>query len=226
MVKEGRVRGFELPLSGHQMVSWVGNAFVTGMFYALNALVLFGPWCEPKMATTVVLVVHLVLVVGGLVCWLFLEWQPPSRASCISLGGSARWKKTRYCREHKETIQGLDHFCTWLNVAIGANNYLPFYCLALFGTAQYALHAGLATFLAITCDHLVARSLFGLAALLGFALLCAYVALLSFHTYLAFQGMGTYDWILTHSEVEPSQEMTKKVQPGHDRRQTTTEEDP
>jgi hypothetical protein len=43
--------------------------------------------------------------------------------------------------EHRKPIEGLDHFCSWLNVAIARSNYVPFFVLTCCGVAQYALQA-------------------------------------------------------------------------------------
>ena len=74
-----------------------------------------------------------------------METHNPTKASCFGslLGDTPRWTKKRYCREHKASIEGLDHFCTWLNVSVGRQNYVPFYVLSAAGTVQYALRAAI-----------------------------------------------------------------------------------
>ena len=42
----------------------------------------------------------------------------------------------RYVSEHRKPIEGLDHFCTWLNVAIARSNYVPFFVLTVCGVVQ------------------------------------------------------------------------------------------
>ena len=47
----------------------------------------------------------------------------------------------RYVSEHRKPIEGLDHFCAWLNVAIARSNYVPFFVLTCCGVIQYAVQA-------------------------------------------------------------------------------------
>eukprot|EP00635_Sarcinochrysidales_sp_CCMP3193_P003165 CAMPEP_0118910662 /NCGR_PEP_ID=MMETSP1166-20130328/12703_1 /TAXON_ID=1104430 /ORGANISM="Chrysoreinhardia sp, Strain CCMP3193" /LENGTH=280 /DNA_ID=CAMNT_0006850129 /DNA_START=1 /DNA_END=843 /DNA_ORIENTATION=+ len=206
-VDQGRRRGFESPLSCNQLVSWAGNAAVTGSFYALCCWLLVFQSLQRRRRPDIVgffLVAHLGTVVGGFSCWLFLETHAPTSSSWFSkcLRKSERWTKGRYCREHKSTIVGLDHFCTWLNVAIGTSNYIPFYALAFLGTVQYVLHVAICVYVLAGPLAVLPRVLFALAGFAGLLLLFAYAALLSFHTYLAFAGVGTYDWILKQQQTE------------------------
>ena len=50
----------------------------------------------------------------------------------------------------------------------------------------------------------------GACGLMGFCILLAYAALFGFHTYLAFLGIGTYDWIIDQRK-QPQTEMTGRV---------------
>ena len=122
-----RVRGFDRPLSANQLASWFGNAAATACFWALMCYVLLLPRkrCD-ESAVAACVAAHGVCVFGGLCCWLFLETHPPTEPSCCGklLPDTPRWTKARYCREHKATIEGLDHFCSWLNVSIGRQNYV------------------------------------------------------------------------------------------------------
>ncbi len=51
----------------------------------------------------------------------------------------------------------------------------------------------------------------GACGLLGFGILLAYAALFGFHTYLAFLGIGTYDWIIDQRKAPQTTEMTGRV---------------
>ncbi|KAJ1461780.1 hypothetical protein M885DRAFT_506899 [Pelagophyceae sp. CCMP2097] len=215
MDRRGRRRGFERPLSTNQIIAWVGNALATGLFYSINAVVLFTKslGCNPTPVAGLLLC-HLAASAGGFGCWMFLETHQPCQESCFGrlLPDTTRWTKVRYCREHKATISGLDHFCTWLNVSVGRSNYIPFYCLSLFGVIQYSLHVIICIYLLVDCASAeissLIRILFGVLALAGFLILLAYAALWAFHTYLCWTGLGTYDWILRQREA-PSVPMTK-----------------
>lgn len=74
----------------------------------------------------------MIQVVGGFCCWVFLETHVPTKECALPthhkprsttsslprswfgklLPDSERWTKNRYCREHKDVVVGLDHFCT------------------------------------------------------------------------------------------------------------------
>lgn len=170
--------------------------------------------CNERMVAILV-IPHVICVLVGLCCWLFMETHPPTKTSCFGslLGDTPRWTKKRYCREHKASIEGLDHFCTWLNVSVGRQNYVPFYLLSAAGTFQYALHAAICVFIIVSCRRAIALGtlvVIGACGLLGFCILLAYAALFGFHTYLAFLGIGTYDWIIDQRK-QPQTEMTGRV---------------
>ena len=84
------------------------------------------------------LVVHgaVLAASGGL--WLFLETHDPAVPSCWSslLPSNSRWTTLKYCRIHQKKIEGLDHYCEWLNVSIGRSNYVPFVLLLCLGLTQ------------------------------------------------------------------------------------------
>lgn len=205
---EARLRGFDRPLSTNQLVSWVGNALATGGFYAVNGAVLLGPRGCNERTVSILLLPHLVFVLGGFCCWLFLESHLPTKPSIFSrlLPDTDRWTRERYSREHKDVVAGLDHYCTWLNTAIGRANYVPFYCIACFGTFQYALHVAILVYMLATCGvkdlGLLLVILAALLAFVGLLILVAYTALFAFHTYLFYLGMGTYDWIIRQRELD------------------------
>merc|ERR1719396_173489 len=39
--------------------------------------------------------------------------------------------RSKYCTQTGAVIDEFDHYCIWLNCAIGKNNHRPFICLAL-----------------------------------------------------------------------------------------------
>jgi hypothetical protein len=141
---------------------------------------------------------------------VFSQTHHPAAPSCWSklLPDSKRWTTAKYCRIYKAKIEGLDHYCEWLNVSIGRSNYVPFLLLVGLGWVQFACQAvfgvlsltawrenvlegkkGLggsgspagATFLALACAN-VGASLF---------LLAMYSMLLGFHAYLGARGLST-----------------------------------
>lgn len=217
--KPPRRVGFDRPLTTNQVASWVGNALATGLFYGLVSFVLLRQRkrCDEGALAYAVLP-HAFCVCVGLCCWLFLETHPPTEPSCFSkfLPETERWTKARYCREHKSVVAGLDHFCTWLNVSVGRSNYVPFFAVAAFGTAQYAVAAGACAFVVASCRgslHAAAIVLFGACGVASLCIFLAYASLFAFHAYLAVLGMGTYDWILAQ-RAEPPKPATELVAKG------------
>lgn len=210
-----RVRGFERPLSTNQLISWVGNALATGGFYAVTGAVLLSPRGCNEATVAILVLPHLVLVVGGFSCWLFLESHIPTKPSIFGrlLPDSERWTRERYSREHKDVVAGLDHYCTWLNTAIGRANYVPFYCIACFGTFQYALHVAILVYMLVVCGPkdlgLVFLIVAAALAFAGLLILIAYAALFGFHTYLFYLDMGTYDWIIHQRQLEQQVELAR-----------------
>ena len=101
-------------------------------------------------------------------------------------------------------------------MSVGRQNYVPFYLLSAAGTFQYALHAAICVFIIVSCRRAIALGtlvVIGACGLLGFCILLAYAALFGFHTYLAFLGIGTYDWIIDQRK-QPQTEMTGRVGDG------------
>jgi len=86
---------------------------------------------------------HACIVATGFFCWLYIESHDPSLPSWFGdlLPTTKKWTASKYVSEHRKPIEGLDHFCSWLNVAIARSNYVPFFVLTCCGVLQYALQA-------------------------------------------------------------------------------------
>lgn len=145
--------------------------------------------------------------------WLFLETHNPAEPSCFSawLNGP-RWTTNKYCRIHKQRIEGLDHFCEWLNVSIGRSNYIPFVLLLSLGCVQFTLQIAFGVLTFTSWREPLARAMEGSALvifqigavlniLLSFNVLCLYVMLLQFHAYLGYRGMSTYDYTIEQTKL-------------------------
>ena len=141
-----------------------------------------------------VLGTHGAIVLLSVGLWLFLETHDPSNASCWSrmLPDSERWTKLSYDRIHMKKIEGLDHFCPWLNVSVGRSNYLPFILLVALGLCQFGLQAVVGLLWALSGKYSVAGLvIIVLHELVVVLIWCMYSMLFGFHLYLAFRGLST-----------------------------------
>lgn len=163
---------------------------------------------------------HAGVVATGFLCWVFVEQHDPSLPSCFGacLPTTRKWTASKYVSEHRKPIEGLDHFCSWLNVAIARSNYVPFFVLTCCGVLQYALQA-LVGGLLLTLWHqdleaktagpddpdaLVAHTAAALLVLGSLGMGFPFVMLLLFHATLLRSGETTYTYIQNAQKKEYS----------------------
>jgi len=199
-------------MTPNQQLFFVGNTVAFLFFYMLVGTVGWGgaPSTAPGLFH-VLIAAHAAIAAVGFLCWLFVEMHDPSLPSLFGdcLPTTRKWTASKYVSEHRKPIEGLDHFCSWLNVAIARSNYVPFFVLTLCGVAQYLLQAAVSLLL-LTLWHptLAARTASDVdpGALAGHAaaLICAvgslgmgfpFSMLLAFHVTLIRTGESTYSYI-------------------------------
>lgn len=214
--RPGRINGFSPPFTSKQLGFCCANV-LSFLFFVTVCLV----FQHLKEAEVVVphdgwfkglFLTHLVIAAVGFACWLFVELHNPSKESCFSslVPDTKRWTEFKWCREHKAKLQGLDHYCQWLNVSIARSNYVPFFVLTSCGTVQYILQTVLGVLmLTLWRDALLAKGatssdpdavLLQLAVLvnvgnsvcLGFS----FGMLVYFHVHLLQLGMSTYTYLI------------------------------
>lgn len=215
----GRTSGFQRPHSRNQLISWYSMSVSLGIFYAVALGFVF---TVESLEATILLVLQVAVLLPSLGLWLFLETHDPAEPSCWGscLPASARWTTQKYCRIRKKRIEGLDHFCEWLNISIGRTNYLPFMLLVALGIIQFLLQIALGLVIAISISQAGYPSAGRLVLVVGAALNiaisalvgCMYVMLLGFHVYLGWRNMSTYDYTI---------EQTKKHRQGRKKAAST-----
>ncbi|KAG9412040.1 Lipoyl ligase [Aphanomyces cochlioides] len=205
MSRVTRVNGFQRPFSRDQLTSLVLQPVLISAFLALTISYLHELWA------LWILIPYAVLIIITGTCWVLCEWRNPASPQATST-----WclrvpsKPTRYCSVCNKNSPGLDHHCTWLNTCIGGSNYEPFFILISTGTIMAAYQAMIGIVMATLWHkdmtsswHPEANIPGSLAALwlhniVSMLLALAYGSLTSFHIYLLYLGMGTYDFILKY----------------------------
>lgn len=217
-MSEGRKNGFSFPRSSNQVYSWAGQLLSLSLFYPCMIAFIAGNGDNNARDVAVILVaLHAFIVLVSFGLWYFIESHDPAEESCWSkcLPNSERWTKLKYDRMHKKRIEGLDHFCEWLNTSIGRSNYLPFILLVSLGFIQFCLQFTLCMLLlvpwakqardavstegdpkgvAFTCAVVI-------LAIVSISILFMYSMLLFFHMYLGYLGISTYDYTIESSRA-------------------------
>eukprot|EP00619_Florenciella_sp_RCC1007_P009251 CAMPEP_0205905760 /NCGR_PEP_ID=MMETSP1325-20131115/1540_1 /ASSEMBLY_ACC=CAM_ASM_000708 /TAXON_ID=236786 /ORGANISM="Florenciella sp., Strain RCC1007" /LENGTH=334 /DNA_ID=CAMNT_0053271699 /DNA_START=23 /DNA_END=1027 /DNA_ORIENTATION=- len=205
----GRTRGFDRPYTQEQYICWGGQIISLSLFYALG-----GSGFSANAFNTVVLGLHGSIVLVSLGLWLFLETHDPTEPSCWSrrLPDSERWTKLSYDRMHMKKIEGLDHFCPWLNVSIGRSNYLPFILLVALGLCQFGLQAVVGLLWALSGAYTTAGLVFiVLHEVMVAPIWCMYVMLFGFHVYLGVRGLSTYGYLMEMKKPKGSKPKAPKA---------------
>jgi hypothetical protein len=136
--------------------------------------------------------------------------------------------RTKHCRACDKCVEDFDHHCKWLNNCVGGQNYRLFFCLISFvfvmtasqvaiGIWQLQLYARTSASLyaeraSVMGDVLGGGGLLGglvLVILVAFAFAMAVAHLLSFHIYLNYRGLSTYEFILEGRRAREVQENSK-----------------
>ena len=144
------------------------------------------------------------------------------------LADSERWTTNKYDRVHKKRIEGLDHFCEWLNTAVGRSNYVPFFLLVCLGFLQFSIQLvfGLLILSAwrkdatdavgSTVDPNAVTFLLAVGVLVAISVLIAlmYAMLLSFHVYLGCRGMSAYDYTMEQQRAYKQQQRLEQTHGG------------
>ena len=198
-----RARGLQLPLNVQQVCVILIHVVNMVVFY-LAALSAF------KEASLAYVVVYSVLNVSVVSCWFYTSMvdaakDPTAMERCLCLRlycfKRANLKK-RYCAMTRKTVPGMDHYCKWMNTAIGERNYVGFFSVVSLSTVLFTIQIisgiGMLTFLNTTGEMVAGTEL--VLALLCIACGCpalmAYGTLLTFHLYLIKRQFGTYDFLI------------------------------
>lgn len=116
-------------------------------------------------------------------------------------------KETRYCPTCHKNVPGLDHHCAWLNTCIGRRQYPSFFFLVMIATFLFWYETAIfVLLLTLWYDPSRATQVLGsevgykvalsLATVYSGILACSLSILAVFHTFLQFQRMGTYAYMI------------------------------
>lgn len=247
-LRPARNHGCQLPWRWDQILAWILQPVVIGMFAAAMA----GMPDNGFKSTFVGILVPLILI--GVTCWAYCQLVDP----CATDGTAARvatcWRRfdrahatARYCSVCRKTVPGLDHHCKWLNTCVGSNTYLPFYLLSLVGTLVFGLQALACLLLLLAAysssdeeastsspttsqasddsDPSFSIVVTTWCALVASAGLCAtYASLWVYHTMLLHKGQTTYEHMLEQRNLELA-ERSKKAAGRRDNEQLDSEGD-
>lgn len=218
-MQPGRVNGFTSPYTGRQGLFGGSNTVAVLSFYGIAAYFFMTKRDEIAMKGENVfkgiVVAHIIITFIGFCCWLFVESHDPSKPTCFGamLPDTKRWTDKKWCREHKTKLEGLDHFCIWLNVSIARSNYIPFIMLTICGVLQHFTQAVFGFMLMTYWHHELMEkvSIEGSSLTVSFwtihlvvicneilsiGILFGFVMLLIFHIHLMSLGQSTYTYLI------------------------------
>lgn len=228
----GRVNGFSRPFTDKQLLFWSSNSGSAILFYAIVAtFIMTGGEADDFNAYQLfktLVATHACIASLGFSCWLFIECHNPVEPTCFGamLPNTKRWTDKKWCREHKTKLEGLDHFCIWLNVSISRSNYVPFLTLTVCGVCQYILQAVFGVLLlTLWREEMVEKFeteweggplVFAVAVVLneivsvgiGFG----FVMLLIFHIHLLSTGFSTYTYLIEQRRIRQPPRQTRASQ--------------
>ncbi|KAL3656417.1 hypothetical protein V7S43_018720 [Phytophthora oleae] len=126
----------------------------------------------------------------------------PVVATCRDCGRFAPTTDTRHCGRCNKCIPGYDHHCIYLNTCIGTRNY-PLFAGLLSCSTLLLLTQQIVTGYAISCllapgqdDGKKTRAaMLCVLSVLPLLELFFLLVLGTFHLYIAFRGLTTYEWL-------------------------------
>mmetsp|Transcript_80313 Transcript_80313/g.215274 ORF Transcript_80313/g.215274 Transcript_80313/m.215274 type:complete len:270 (-) Transcript_80313:131-940(-) len=136
-------------------------------------------------------------------------------------------KRSKHCRACNKCVSDFDHHCKWLNNCVGGKNYRIFLILITTTSCLTAFHAATNAFvlytawsdddfipsrvgrLSSTVQNLSRQSILiylTVSAAVGCLAFMLLFHLVSFHGYLLWSGLSTYDYILIQREAKSNAE--------------------
>ena len=127
--------------------------------------------------------------------------------------------KKRYCAVTRKTVPGMDHYCRWMNTAIGSRNYVGFFSVIFTSTILFTFQGifAIISFILINFtanesggDNVVLLTVCCILLFLGsIGGLSSHGVLCIFHCYLIRKQFGTYDYLIERSKQK--REKMKKL---------------
>ena len=203
-----RRRGLQCPFNASQYTSIFLHCLTTGAFVALVATgSLFSE--ESSSLVVPIVVIFTLLTVIIVIAWIFTSAVdsslPPSssfeRCFCGAIYCFKRANlKTRYCAVSKKKVPGMDHFCVWMNTAIGTRNYPGFFIVALFSTILYVFQIALSIVSYVQQPSITPIILSSVNMLCSIGVGGLYSYLLAGHIYLIWRQISTFDYLMEKAQ--------------------------
>lgn len=235
-VTPGRTNGFTSPYTDRQVLFAASNVTAVLAFYGIAAYFFYTKSeavpIQSEGVFKCLVISHIIITVIGFHCWLFVEAHDPSKPTCFGamVPDTKRWTEKKWCREHKTKLEGLDHFCIWLNVSIARSNYVPFIMLTVCGVCQHLIQTVFGIVLMTYWHHelmlKVANEITGAELtwacwvvhlvvvcdeILSVAILFGFVMLLIFHMHLMSLGQSTYTYLIEQKKSQRKQQTAEAV---------------
>ncbi|KAG1685982.1 hypothetical protein DVH05_007583 [Phytophthora capsici] len=126
----------------------------------------------------------------------------PVVATCRDCGRLALTSDTRHCGRCNKCVPGYDHHCIYLNTCIGTRNY-PLFVGLLSCSTLLLLTQQIVTGYAISCllapgqdnTNKTRAAMLCVLSVLPLLELLFLLVLGTFHLYIAFRGLTTYEWL-------------------------------
>jgi palmitoyltransferase ZDHHC1/11 len=199
-----RKNGFDTPISMEQLGAsalMISSSILSYGFYV--------PFSN-SLAWSIILPIYSCLLLLVLIFWTLCEViDPADDGPYIKVPSQqvTHTTKNNYCRLCNKTIPGLDHHCNWLNTCVGRKNYAYFLMLSSIGTAFFLSQVILALILVCYSPWQSILVISSSANTIGFKIYSAIVialgaigafsfgSLLSFHIYLNWYRISTYEYM-------------------------------
>jgi len=167
---------------------------------------------------------YIAATIFGTFCWAYITVTDPSEQTCFGNclpDDDPKWTVPQYVREHNRRIPGRDHFCPWLNVAIGRANYIPFFVLTVCGVIESFIQVIFCSLL-LTLWHdclvsrvntatdprgLVFQVLIVITIFMAVAFGISYTMLLQFHILLISTHESTYSYYIKAQKAYREQQL-------------------
>lgn len=224
-----RTNGLHTPYDPLQVLSWFIVTFLAGCFVGLLAPMIPSPGNIISLVTYITCL--LVVLISGYITGRCDPIDPYVKATDEELDGvddllrcsvcvSRVNKLSRHCLVCDKCVVDYDHHCKWLNNCIGAANYRSFICLivsTLFLVAMQLIASVVVlikyvgdieqlksdlAWQSIVMDEKLYLAFASLNALLGLASCMMVAHLVSFHIYLAYHGLTTYNYVMQTQAME------------------------
>ena len=210
-----RHRGLQCPFNSSQYISIFLHILTTLSFVA------FATTTTSTSSLFVSILIFSTLTICIVSAWLFTSWVDSSltpnrceRCFCGTLYCFKRAQlKTRYCAVSKKKVPEMDHYCVWMNTAIGSRNYTSFFLVALFSTLLLWFQMVISIFGFTNSNATTITLISSVVQFICAAGLAApYTTLLFFHLHLIAKQISTFDYLMQQAKVRAAKRKAMKAE--------------